>query len=111
MDEIGKMLAGSGPVSFAVAIALALIGLAAGIPKLLNNFKAEQLSGNVLDRIRELEKKSDEQDKKIHKFAIKVTKLAVVVIRLEALLSDNKISIPPDLMAEIQALQRDPEND
>lgn len=109
MDELGKLLTGGGPLGVATAIALALIGLAAGLPKLLNAYKSDQLSGNVLDRIRDLELKSDVQDRKIHKAAVRVTKLVVVVIRLEALLIDNHISIPSDLVSEIQALRKDSE--
>ncbi len=109
MDELGKLLASSGPIGVAAAIATALLGLAAGLPKLLNSYKGDQLAGNVLDRIRDLELKSDVQDRKIHKAAVRVTKLVVVVIRLEALLIDNHIAIPQDLVSEIQSLRRDTE--
>lgn len=109
MDEIGKMLAGSGPVGVAATIAMALLGFAAYLPKLLNSYKGDQLAGNVLDRIRELEKKSDEQDAKIHQFSIRVTRLIVLVIRLEALLVDRKIPIPQDVVNEMNELRKNPE--
>jgi hypothetical protein len=111
MEDAFKMLAGGGISGIATAIALALVALAAWIPKLLNGIKGDNLTGNVLDRVKDLEAKSDKQDAKIHKFAVKVTKLVVVVIRLEALLKDNNIPIPLDLMTEVQKLRLDPEED
>jgi hypothetical protein len=109
MDEAVKVLANSGVMGTTSVVALALVALAALIPKLLNSIKGDGLAGNLLDRVKELESKSDRQDAKIHRFAVKVTKLVVVVIRLEALLIDNNIPIPPDLVAEIQKLRLDPE--
>ena len=111
MDEIIKLATNGGTLGTAAVIALALVSLAALIPKLLNSIKSDQLTTNVLDRIKGLEEKADAQDVKIHKFAVKVTKLVVVVIKLEALLKENNIPIPPDLMHEMSELRKDPEVD
>lgn len=109
MEELFSLISHGGLLGATAAIATGLIALAALLPKLLNAYKGDQLTGNVLDRIRDLELKSDGQDRKIHRAAVRVTKLVVVVIRLEALLVDNHISIPQDLVSEIQSLRKDTE--
>jgi len=111
VEELAKLVSNGGTLGTASVIAIALVALATLIPKLLNSIKGDQLTTNVLDRIKELESKSNEQDVKIHKFAVKVTKLVVVVIKLEALLKENNIPIPPDLMHEMSELRKDPEVD
>ena len=111
MEELAKLVSNGGALGTASVIAIALVALAALIPKLLNSIKSDQLTTNVLDRIKGLEEKADAQDVKIHKFAVKVTKLVVVVIKLEALLKENNIPIPPDLMNEMAELRKDPEVD
>ena len=111
MEELAKLVSNGGTLGTASVIGIALVALAALIPKLLNSIKGDQLTTNVLDRIKELESKSNEQDVKIHKFSVKVTKLVVVVIKLEALLQANHIPIPPDLMHEMSELRKDPEVD
>ena len=86
-------------------IAAALIGLAAYLPKLLNAIKGDRIDGNLLNRITNLEAKSVVQDGKIHDYAVKITRLTVIMMRLEALLVDNGVNIPPDLAAEIDELR------
>jgi hypothetical protein len=111
MDGLDKLLTGGGPLGVTSVIAIALIALAALIPKLLNSFKGDMIQGNILDRLKSLEQGAASQEIKVHKFAVKVTKLVVVVIRLEALLKDNNIPIPADLMEEVQMLRKEPEED
>ena len=111
MEEAVKALASGGVLGTSGVIALALVALAALIPKLLNSIKGDNITGNVLDRLKSLELGAATQEIKVHKFAVKVTKLVVVVIRLEALLVENKIEIPADLMKDIADLKKDPEPD
>lgn len=111
MDGFEKLLTSGGPLGTASVIAIALIALAALIPKLLNSFKGDLIQGNVLDRLKTLELGAATQEIKVHKFAVKVTKLVVVVIRLESLLIEHNIPIPPDLMKDISDLKKDPEPD
>lgn len=90
-------------------LVLAVLG-----PKLLNMFKGDSLNGSVLDRLLAMENHAKVQDRraivqddKIHRFAVKVTKLVVVIIRLESLLQQNEIEIPQDLIDDIIVLRTD----
>ena len=106
-----------GLTSIAVSLILILILISTYLPKLMNAFRSDKLDGNILDRLEKMEKyaatqtrKNESQDDKIHKFAVKVTKLVVVMIRLESLLMFHKIIIPQDLQDEINELKNDPED-
>ncbi len=110
-DVLGKSVALTGGALAAAVIALAYI-----LPKLLNGFKGDQLNGNVLERLKAMEdhaavqdRKMILQDDKIHRYAIKVTKLIIISIRLEGLLVANEIEIPPDLITEIDKLKNETE--
>lgn len=90
-------------------LVLAVLG-----PKLLNMFKGDSLNGSVLDRLLAMENHAKVQDRraivqddKLHRFAVKVTKLVVVIIRLESLLQQNEIEIPQDLIDDIIVLRTD----
>lgn len=83
-------------------------------PKLLNMFKGDSLNGSVLDRLKSMEEHAKIQDRraivqddKIHRFAVKVTKLVVVMIRLEGLLQQHEIEIPQDLIDDMVELRQD----
>ena len=88
-----------------------LFAVATGLPKLLNYIKGEGLNGSVLDRLKAMEDHAAEQDKKIHRFAVRTTKLCVALIRLESLLIENKIPIPDDLRSYLADIKRDAEGD
>lgn len=92
---------------WASAIAAALIGLAVYLPKINNGIKQDNLNGNVLDRLKALEAKAELQDKKIHKQAVKVTKLVVLVLKLEGLIARSGVQIDKELAAEILDLTAD----
>lgn len=105
---------GGGVASIAVPLTAILVGLAAWLPKILNGMKLDGLNGNVLERLKAMEehaavqdRKSVIQDVKIHRGAVKVTKLVVIVIRLQGLLVTNNISIPQDLVDDIIEVQKD----
>lgn len=94
------------------AILAFLVGLAATLPKVMNGIKGDQLNGNVLDRLKAMEEharqqdeKSVKQDTKIHDCHIKITKLAIVMMRLEGLLRHHDIAIPADLEREIMEIK------
>lgn len=96
------------------AIVTALLTLSIVGPKLLNMFKGDSLNGSVLDRLKAMEdharvqdRRAIVQDDKIHRFAIKVTRLMVVVIRLEGLLIEKQTTLPQDLIDEIIALKNE----
>lgn len=93
------------------AITLAIILLAATLPRILNSIKSDRLEGNVLKRLQDLETKSVSQDAKIHRYAVRVTKLTVLVLRLQALLINNKVDLPQDIIDEIVELIKETEED
>ena len=105
MDFLNKFSDSVG--GWASAIAAALIGLAVYLPKISNGMKADRIDGNVLDRITNLEAKADVQDAKIHKQAIRITKLVMLVIKLEALIVRSGVQIDKGLADEILALTTD----
>ena len=107
--EVMDALTATGGSLVAGLLILAVLG-----PKLLNAFKSDTLNGNVLDRLKAMEEHARVQDRraiiqddKIHRFAVKVTKLVVVMIRLEGLLQKNEIEIPQDLIDDMVELRRD----
>jgi hypothetical protein len=107
-------LAGQTASSLAIvasAITLAIILLAATLPRVLNSIRSDRLEGNVLKRLQDLETKSVAQDAKIHRYAVRVTKLTVLVLRLQALLVNNKIDLPQDIIDEIVELIKETEDD
>lgn len=117
LDLLPLLSSPVGSLTFIAAVlAIFLILLATWLPKAINALKTDKLDGNVLDRLEKMEayasaqaKKNTEQDHKIHRFAVKVTKLVVVMIRLESLLMFHRIEIPQDLQNEINELKADPE--
>lgn len=117
MTEVIPILtnvAGSVATNLAVvasAITLAIILLAATLPRVLNSIRSDRLEGNVLKRLQDLETKSVAQDAKIHRYAVRVTKLTVLVLRLQALLVNNKIDLPQDIIDEIVELIKETEDD
>lgn len=92
---------------WAAAIASALIGLAVYLPKISNGMKSDKVDGNILDRVLKLEVKAEQQDKKIHKQAVRITKLVVLVIRLEGILMASGTQIPDTVRDEIMELTKD----
>jgi hypothetical protein len=94
------------------SIIAALLTIAAILPRLLNAIKGEGLTGSVLDRLKTMEehakvmdRRAIVQDDKIHRYAVKVTKLVVLMIRLEALLIANQVLIPQDIIDEMFSLK------
>ena len=94
------------------SIIAALLTIAAILPRILNAVKGEGLTGSVLDRLKSMEehakvmdRRAIVQDDKIHRYAVKVTKLVVLMIRLEALLIASKTKIPQDIIDEMFSLK------
>lgn len=92
---------------WASAIAAALIGLAVYLPKISNGIKQDGINGNVLDRLAALEKTTAVQDKKIHKASVRITKLVMLVIKLEALIARSGTQLSQDVIDEIAELTKD----
>ncbi len=112
-DSLGK-----GAGSALGVAAAALLAMVTFLPKLRNGMKTDQLDGDVLTRLTNMEKHANaqdrrmvHQDRKIHRYAVRLTRLVVVVIRLEGLLVANSVVIPPDLVEEIYKLKDDEESD
>lgn len=95
----------------AAAITLALITLALTLPKVFNSMKTDGINTNVLKRVQDLETKSVAQDAKIHRYAVRVTRLTVLVLRMHALLLENKVNLPQDVVDEILELTKETEVD
>ena len=94
------------------SIIAALLTIAAILPRVLNAIKGEGLTGSVLDRLKAMEthaavqdRRAIVQDDKIHRYAVRVTKLVVLMIRLEALLIASKTAIPQDVIDEMFLLK------
>ena len=87
----------------AAMLAAAALAIAALLPKLLNNMKATQFDSDLLERLGKM-------DKKIHKTSVKVTRLAIVVTELNALLIINGVAVPQRLKDEIAHLLSDPKD-
>ena len=101
MSDILKLLA-DGTLPLGIGMTMLLVLLAMQAPKLLNGVKGDKIDGNLLDRLNDM-------DKKIHSTSIKVTRLVVLLIRLEALLIVSGGAIPKDLQDEIAELTREDE--
>ena len=102
----------SGEVKEAAGYVIAsLFAIATGLPKLLNYIKGEGVNGSVLTRLAAMEKHAAKQDRKIHKFAVRTTKLCVAMLRLEGLLIDHNIPIPDDLSNDLAEIKRDADGD
>jgi ABC-type anion transport system duplicated permease subunit len=103
MDDLLQTLQ-STTVGAGSAIAAAIIGIAVYLPKLLNAMKSDKADGNVLDRLIAHEKRMNEMDKLIHSQQIKLTRLQVLVIKLEGLISQAGLKIHDSLREEMQEL-------
>ena len=97
-------------------MAASLLALVTFFPKLRNGLRGDKLDGDVLTRLSTMEaharaqdREMAEQDLRIHRNAVKFTRLVVVVIRLQGLLAAKAIEIPPDLVREIAKLLEDPD--
>lgn len=95
----------------AASITLAVVTIAVTLPKILNSIKSDRIDGNVLTRLQNLETKAVMQDAKIHRYAVRVTKLTVLVMRLNALIKDNDVNMPQDIVDDIVELTRETEED
>lgn len=98
--------------------AAALLALVTFFPKLRNGLKGDKLDGDVMTRLASMEVHARAQDRemalqdlRIHKYAVKFTRLVVVVIRLQGLLAANAVQVPPDLVKEIARLLEEPDDD
>lgn len=107
--EVMDALKSTGGIIVAALLVVSVVG-----PKLLNMFKGDSLNSSVLDRLKAMEEHARVQDRwaimqddKIHRFMIKVTKLEVVMIRLEGLLQKHEIEIPQDLVDDMVELRKD----
>lgn len=105
MDALKEF--GNSAIGIASAIATALFAMAFGLPKLVNGFKSDKLDGSILDRVTKLEAKAEIQDLKIHRQAVRITKLVVLVIRLEGILMASGTQIPDSVREEIMELTKD----
>jgi hypothetical protein len=86
----------------AAGVATALIALGMSVPKLLNGYKTDRIDSNLLERL-------DKMDEKIHTQAVRITRLTVLIIRLEALLIAHKIDIPVELRQELDEISKEQE--
>lgn len=112
--EIFKMLSGnpgSSLAGIAASITMALVGLAVTLPKILNSIRADRLDGNVLVRLQALEEGKAKQDEKIHRHAIRITKLCMLLLKFHGLLVRNNIEIPKDMIDEMVELTREMRDD
>jgi hypothetical protein len=93
--------------AWAAAITVALITIAANLPRIRNGITSDKIDGNVLDRLKRHEERMDAMDKTIHRQAVKLTRFEVVVLRLIALLVQHQVTIPQDIQDEIDELTQE----
>lgn len=102
---------GSSLAIVAASITLAIVIIAVSLPKILNSIKSDRIDGNVLTRLQNLETKAIAQDAKIHRYAVRTTRLTVLVLRLHALLINHKIDLTQDIIDEIVELTKEAKED
>ena len=112
--ELFKLLAsnpGTSLAGIAGSITLALVVLAVTLPKILNSIRVDRLDGNVLVRLQALEEAKAKQDEKIHRHAVRITKLCMLLLKFHGLLVRNNIEIPKDMIDEMVELTREMRDD
>lgn len=111
--EAIKALAGTagGPGSnlamIAAALTLGIVVIAVALPRILNSIKRDQLDGNVLTRLQTLEEKSIKQDEKIHRQAVRITKLCMLLLKFHGLAVRNNVEVPQEMLDEMVELIKD----
>lgn len=108
-DTAGSL--GSNLAIIVAAVALALITLAMTLPKVFNSMKTDGLNSNVLTRLQAIEEKSAKQDEKIHRHAVRITKLSMLLLKFHGLLVRNNVPIPQDMIDEMVELTKNIEEE
>ena len=84
------------------AVAAALIGISAYLPKILNSMKSDKIEGNVLDRLLAHEKRMAKMDRTIHRQQVRLTRFVALYIKLQAHIYDT--DIPQEILDELAEL-------
>lgn len=103
MNELLSLLP-SGTATTASALVIAMIAIATYLPKLLNSIKSDKIDGSVLERIAKHEERMNDMDRTIHRQAIKLTRLTVVLLHVKMLLNQHKVPVPEHLQKEMDEL-------
>lgn len=111
MNDIIQLGASGNLLTVGGSIAAALVTLALTLPKILNAIKADRLDGNVLVRLQKLEEKTAKQDEKIHRHAVRITKLSMLLLKFHGLLVRNNVPIPQGMIDEMVELTKEIKDD
>lgn len=113
LQALSKAAGGTGSnlAIIAAAFTLACVVIALTLPKILNSIKSDRLDGNVLARLQALETKAIAQDAKIHRYAVRTTKLSVLVLKMHGLLMENKVDLSQDIVDDIVELTKEMKED
>lgn len=103
--------AGSSIAVIAASITLAVITIAMSLPKIFNSIKSDRIDGNVLTRLQKLEEKTAKQDEKIHRHAVRITKLSMLLLKFHGLLVRNNVTIPQEMIDEMVELTKEIKDD
>lgn len=95
----------------AAAITMAVVIIAVTLPKILNSIRSDKIDGNVLARLQKLEDKSAKQDEKIHRHAVRITKLSMLLLQFHGLLVSNSVPIPQWMVDEMVELTKEIKDD
>lgn len=95
---------GSNLAGAAAAITMALVMIAVALPKILNSIRSDRLDGNVLVRLQTLEEKAIKQDEKIHRQAVRITKLCMLLLKFHGLAVRNNVEVPQEMLDEMVEL-------
>ena len=95
----------------AASITIAIVLIAVTLPKILNSIRADKMSGNVLSRLQKLEDKAAAQDEKIHRHAVRITKLSMLLLQFHGLLVTNNVPIHQWMVDEMVELTREIKDD
>lgn len=101
-NELPEVISAQSPTTLGGIIVSALVGAAWLLPKMINNYKSDINTGTLIERVTALEKRSKNQDNKIHNQQVRITRLVSAYIKLEAHLEGK--NIPEDLMKELEDL-------
>lgn len=106
MDEVLASISKNTQATGGYILAV-LVGLALGFQKLLNNWKGDKIDSGILDRLANAEKRMANMEITQQKQALKLTRLQVLVIKLEGYIAAGGMKVPDDIKEEIEELVKD----
>lgn len=92
-------------MGWAAAIFGALVIFATQLPKISNGMKADNLNGNVLDRLKKAEENIGELNTKIQQHAIELTQVQMMLVQAVEHMEHHETPVPQKLAGYVQRLK------